>query len=202
DVQCVGIRQCIGRSSGALFFLKRPDGDAFIFARWRESCRRFTRKAALVVQPNRRISFESFFDKRQNFRQGCIEIAAGGEGSCETVKSGGPFFTPALRLFALPQFCREVTDDERDHEIGAEHHEVVEVGDVKGEARRDEEKIPKQRAERGEKKRRRPAQSCGGENDGEQIEKRNGPVTSVIEDRQGQGGYDRRDDKCDAKVAP
>ena len=101
DVQCVGIRQCLGRSSGALFFLKRPDGDAFIFARWRERAGRMTGKAALVAQPNRRISFESFFDQRQNFRQGFIEIAAGSESSCETIKRGSPFFTPALRLFAL-----------------------------------------------------------------------------------------------------
>ena len=101
-----------------------------------------TGKATLVAQPNRRISLESFFDQRQNFRQSFIEIAAGSERARETIKRGGAFFAPALRLLALAQFCREVTDDERDHEIGAEHHEVVKMGDVKSEARRNEQKIP------------------------------------------------------------
>ena len=41
-----------------------------------------------------------------------------------------------------------------DHEIGAEHHEIVKMGDEKSETRRDEEKIPKKRAECGEKQRR------------------------------------------------
>ena len=44
-----------------------------------------------------------------------------------------------------------MTDDERDHEIRAEHHDVVKMRDVKSEARRDEEKIPEHRAEGGEK---------------------------------------------------
>ena len=129
---------------------------------------------------------ESFLDQRQDFRQRFIEIAAGGERASQSIKRGGAFLAAAFRLFALAQLRGEMTDDERDHEIGAEHHEVVELADVKSEARRNEEKIPEQRAERGEKKRRPPAQTRCGENDREQIKKRDRPVTGVIEDRQGQ----------------
>jgi hypothetical protein len=35
-----------------------------------------------------------------------------------------------------------MTDNNGDHEVGAEHQEILEVTDVKGEARRNEEKIP------------------------------------------------------------
>src|SRR6267143_409296 len=185
NMQRSRVRKRVGGSSGGLFFLKRPDGDAFIFARWRECTGPMAGKTVFISQPNRRISLESFFDQRQNFRQSFIEIAAGSERAYETVKRCGAFLAPALRLFAFAQFCREVTDDKRDNEIRAEHQEVVKMGDVKGEAWRNEQKIPKQRAERGEKQGRPSAQSGGGENDCEQIEKRNGPVTGVIEDRQG-----------------
>src|SRR4029077_16053388 len=98
DVQWVGLRQCFGRSSGALFFLKRPDGDAFIFARWRERAGRMTREAGLLVPHNRCISVESFCGKCQNFRQGFIQIAAGSERAGETVKGCGSFFAATLRL--------------------------------------------------------------------------------------------------------
>ena len=82
---------------------------------------------------------------------------AGGERAGETIERGSAFFPAAFRLFAFAQLCGEVTDHERDDEIGSEHQEVVEVRDVKGEARGNEEKIPEQRTKGGEKKRWPPA---------------------------------------------
>ena len=76
NVQRVGIGKRVGRSSRALFFLKRPGRDAFIFARRRENARRMTGKAAFVAQPNGGIGLERFFDQRQNFRQRFIKIAS------------------------------------------------------------------------------------------------------------------------------
>ena len=143
-------------------------------------------KTALVAQPNGGVGLKRFFDQRQDFRQRFIEIAAGGERARQSIERGGALFAAALGLFALAQLRGEMTDDERDHEIGAEHHEIVEVRDVKSEARRNEEEIPEQRAERGEKERRPAAQSRGGEHDRQQIKKRDRPVAGVIEDRQRQ----------------
>src|SRR5438477_3055621 len=107
-MQRFGIRKCVSGSSSALFLLKRPHGDAFIFARGRERARWVTRKATLPAQPNRCISFESFFDQRQNFRQGFIEISAGVKGACETVERGGAFFAAASCLSALARPTAQV----------------------------------------------------------------------------------------------
>ena len=202
-MQRVGIGKRVGRSSRRSAFFETPTSatlsslleGANVLAGCSE--RPLSSRSQTAAS-----AWKEFFDQRQDLGQRFIEIAAGGERAGQAIERGGAFFAAAFRLFALAQLCGEMTDDERDHEIGAEHHEVVKVRDVKGEARRNEEKIPEQRAERGEKKRRPPAQPCGGENDREQIEKRNGPVASVIEDRQRQGGHDGGDGKCDAKVAP
>src|SRR5882724_2529754 len=95
-----------------------------------------------------------------------------------------------------------MTDHDGDDEIRAEHHEVVKMGDVKSKARRNEQKIPEKRDERGEKQRRPAAQPCGGENNGEQIEKRDSPIAGVTEYRQAENGDARRDAKGDTKVTP
>ena len=90
----------------------------------------------------------------------------------------------------------------RDHEIGAEHHEIVKVTDVKGEARRNEKKIPEQRTECGEEKRRPAPQARGSKNNREQIKKSDRPVAGVIENRQRQSGDGGRDSEGDAEVLP
>ena len=70
--------------------------------------------------------------------------------------------------------------------------------DVKSEARRNEEKIPEQRAERGEKERRPAAQARGGEDHREQIEERDRPVAGVIED--GQTRTRSRPRRCPGRI--
>src|SRR5204862_1532648 len=105
----------------------------------------------------------------EDLGQRFIQIAAGGERASQTIERGGALLAAALRLFALAELLREMTDDERDHEIGGEHHHVVQVRDVEGEARRDEEEIPEHRAERSEKERGPAAQTRRGEDDRKQI---------------------------------
>ena len=112
------------------------------------------RQTVFIAQPNRRIGLKRVLDQRKNFRECFIQIPAGSQRSRQSIECRGTFFATTLGLFAFAQLRREVTDNECDHEIGAEHQEVVEVGDVKREARGDEEKIPKKRAECGEKQRR------------------------------------------------
>src|SRR4029077_14330155 len=133
----------IGGFSRALFFLKRPHRHTFVFTRWNKFTGRMPRKTIFIAQPNRRIALKRVLDQRKNSRECFIQIAAGSQRSGQSIQGGGTFFTTTLGLLALAQFCRQVTDDERDHEISAEHQEVVKVGDVKREAWRDEEKIPK-----------------------------------------------------------
>ncbi len=72
-------------------------------------------------------------------------LAASAAG--QAVERGGALFAASFRLFAFAQLRSEMPDDERDHEIRAEHHEVVQMRDVKSEARRNEQEIPEQRAE-------------------------------------------------------
>jgi len=77
-----------------------------------------------------------------------------------------------------------MSDHDRDHEVGAEHQEVLKLTDVKGEARRNEKKIPENRAECGEKQRRPTAQTRSCQNNCEQVKERNRPIAGEIEDRQ------------------
>ena len=77
----------------------------------------------------------------------------------------------------------QVADDNGDYEIRTEHHEILELADVKSEARRNEQKVPKQRAKRGEKKRRPATQTHSGEDDCEQIKERDRPVADVVQDQ-------------------
>ena len=90
----------------------------------------------------------------------------------------------------------------RDDEIGAEHHEILKLADVKGEARRNEQKIPEQSAEGSEKKRGPSSQAGGSKKDRQQIKQSHRPVTGVSEDRQRQSGDSGSDEKGDAEVAP
>src|SRR5262249_7811587 len=100
----------------------------------------------------------------------------------QTIQSRGAFFPATLGLFAFVQLRRQMSDHNGDNKIRAEHHEVFELTDVKGEAWRNEQKVPKQRAQRGQKKCRPAAQSHSGEDDCEQIEERNGPIADVVKD--------------------
>ena len=184
-MQRVGIGKRVGRFPGGLLFLKSPGRDALVFARGRERAGRMLRKAAFVAQQHGGIGLKDILDQGQSFGQRFIEIATGGERAGQPIERGGAFFATAFRLFALAQLGGEMTDDERDDEIGAEHHEVVQLADVKGEARRNEEEVPEHRAESGEKERRPPAQTRGGKNDGEQIEERDRPIAGVVDDAPG-----------------
>ena len=82
------------------------------------------------------------------------------------------------------QLRRQMSDDDGDNKVRAEHHEVLELADVKREARRNEQKIPQQRAEGSENERRPAAQSHSGEDDCKQIEKRDRPVIDKVDDQQ------------------
>ena len=95
-----------------------------------------------------------------------------------------------------------MSDDNGDDEIRAEHHEVLELADVKREAWRNEQKIPQQRAESGENKGRPAAQSHSGEDDCEQVEERDRPVTDKIEDQQREAGNASSDAERDSKLLP
>jgi hypothetical protein len=110
------------------------------------------------------------------------EIAAGGQRARQTIQSGGAFFAAAFGLFAFMQLGCQVADDHGDYEVRTKHHEILELADVKSEAWRNEQKIPEQRTEGSEKKRRPAAQSHSGEYDCKQIEERDRPVTDVIND--------------------
>ena len=87
-------------------------------------------------------------------------------------------------MFAFVQLRRQMSDDDGDNKVRAEHHEVLELADVKSEPWWDKQKIPEQRAESGEKKRRPAAQSHSGEDDCEQIEERDRPVIDKVDDQQ------------------
>src|SRR5262245_35901512 len=95
-----------------------------------------------------------------------------------------------------------MSNDNGDNKVRTEHHEVLELADVKSEAWRDEQKIPEQRAETSEKKRRPPPKSHSGDYDCEQIEERDSPVTDVVKDRQGEPRHDTGDAKRDSKFLP
>ena len=56
----------------------------------------------------------------------------------------------AFGLLAFVQLGSQMSDDYRDNEIRAEHHEILELADVKSELRRNKQEIPEQRAEGGE----------------------------------------------------
>ena len=100
----------------------------------------------MIRQPDSRICVEGFFNQRKNFRQCLVETFARGETARKTVKGRGAFFPAPLGLFALAQLRSEMTDDDRDNEVDAEHHEIVQMTDVKSESWRDEQKIPEHRA--------------------------------------------------------
>ena len=142
-MQAISVGQSIGRFSCTLFFLKSPHRHTFVFTRWNKFTGRVARKTIFIAQPNGRIGLKRVLDQRKNFSECFIQIPAGSQRSGQPIQRGGTFFATTLGLLALAQFCRQVTDNECDHEIGAEHQEVMKVGDVKREARGDEEKIPK-----------------------------------------------------------
>src|SRR4029077_4147536 len=202
DMQRIGVRKCVGRSSGALLLLKRPHCDAFVFARRNERARPVARQTAFIAQPNRSIGEERTFDQRENLWECFVKIAAGGKRPRQTIQSGSAFFAAALRLFALAKLAGKMSDHDRDHEIRAEHHEILNLADVKGETRGNEQKIPEQRAKAGEKECRPAAQTRGREHDGEQIKKRDRPVPGVIEDEQTQRGDASGDDARNAESTP
>src|SRR5262245_44603100 len=106
-----------------------------------------TGEPIVVGQPHRGVGLKRLFDQRENFWQGLVEIAAGGERTRQTIQGNCALFAAALGLLAFAQLRSEMSDDNRDNEIRTEHHEVMEMRDVKGEARRNEQKIPEQRAE-------------------------------------------------------
>ena len=141
------------------------------------------RQAIFIAQPNCRIRLKEISDQLQDFRERLTEIAAGGQLTRQTIQGSGTFFAAALGLFTFVQLRCQMADDNGDNKVRAEHHEVLELADVKSEARRNEQKIPEQRAKGGEKKRRPAAQSHSGEDDCEQIEERDRPVVDEIDDR-------------------
>ncbi len=77
-----------------------------------------------------------------------------------------------------------MSDNDGDDKVRAEHHEVLELADVKREAWRNEQKIPEQRAEGSENERRPAAQSHSGEYDCEQVEERDCAVIDKVDDQQ------------------
>src|SRR4030095_8436209 len=95
-----------------------------------------------------------------------------------------------------------MSNHDSDHEIRAEHHEVVKMRDVKREAWRNEQEIPQKRAESGKKEGRPPAQSRSSENDGEQIEKRDSPIAGIVEYRQAESGDAAGDSKSETEITP
>src|SRR5262245_52606093 len=102
------------------------------------------RHTIFITKPNSRIRLEEISDQLQHFRKRFTEIAAGGQRTRQTIQRRGTFFPAALGLFALVQLRREMSDDDGDNKVSAEHHEVFELTDVKSEAGRDEKKIQKQ----------------------------------------------------------
>src|ERR1700742_183321 len=86
-----------------------------------------------------------------------------------------------------------MSDDQSDDKINAEHHEVGQLADVESEARRDEEKIPKECAQGREKQSRSAMEAQSGDGHREKIEQRYGPVASKSKDCQ----REYRDNGCD-----
>ena len=81
-------------------------------------------------------------------------------------------------MFARFQSRGEAADRDRDDEVGRESQRVFEFRDVQGEERRDEEEIPRQRAKRGDEQDRAAIQDHPGKQHAEQVDERNGCVTS------------------------
>ena len=95
-----------------------------------------------------------------------------------------------------------MTNDDGDDEIRAEHHEVVQLTDVKSESRRDEQKVPQHRAQSGEQQCRPAPQAGGGKNNREQIKQRDSPIASVSKGREANRRYAARNKKREPKIFP
>src|SRR5207247_10004818 len=109
--------------------------------------------------PDCRIRLKEISDQLENFRKGLTQIAAGGQRPRETIQSRCAFFPAALGLFAFVQLGCQMSDDYGDDEVRAEHHAVLELADVKPKAWRNKQKVPQERAESREEKRRPTAQT-------------------------------------------
>src|SRR5262249_28328505 len=95
-----------------------------------------------------------------------------------------------------------MSDHHRDNEIRAEHHEVLELADVKSEPRRNEQKVPEQRTESGEKERRPAPQSHSGQDDSKQIKESDRPVIDKVHDQQRETSHASSDAERDSKLLP
>src|SRR5262249_46049584 len=152
-----------------------------VLFRWHKAAGRMLCQPVFITKPDCRIGPKKISDQLQHFGKRFTEITAGGKGTRQTIQSRGTFFTAALGLFALVQLRRQMSDDNSDNKIRTEHHEVFELTDVKSEAWRNEQEVPEQRAERGQKKCRPSPQTHSDDHDRKQIEERNRPVTDVVE---------------------
>src|ERR1700746_3522905 len=108
------------------------------------------RQALFIAYPDCRIRLNEVSDQRQDSLQRLAQIAAGGERPRETIQSHGTLFPAALGLCAFMQLGCQMSDDNGDDEVRAEHHEVLELADVKSEVWRYEQKVPQERTEGGE----------------------------------------------------
>src|SRR5215472_5240497 len=135
-----------------------------------------------ITKPHRCVGLKKISDQLQHFWKRFAKIAAGGQRTRQTIQSRGAFFPAALGLFAFVQLGRQMSDDNSDDEVSAEHHEVFEFADVKREAWRNEQKVPEQRAKCSQEKCGPATQSHSSDYDCEQIEERDCPITNVIKD--------------------
>src|SRR6516162_10870413 len=101
-------------------------------------------QAIFIPQPDCGIRLKKIPYQLQHFWQRLIQIATGSKRTGQPVQSGGAFFTAALSLLAFVQLRGQMSNDNRDDEIRAEHHEVLELADVKRVARRNEQKVPQE----------------------------------------------------------
>src|SRR4029450_5979720 len=159
-------------------------------------------QTVFVAQPHCRIALKEIFNQLQNPWAPFTQIATGGEHARQPIQSRGPFFATALGLFALAQLRGQMTDYERDHEVRAEHHEVLKLLNVERKARRNIKEIPEHGAERGEKERWPSPTAHSGKPAGKQQKKPNGIVPSGAKNRQGNRGDDGGDSERDAEVTP
>ena len=109
---------------------------------------------ALSARKKCRAGIESFAELANGVRQHVVDRTCSGNRARQAVKGRGPYFPVALVSFIRAQARCQLSRDQRHDEEDAQHEAVLEFADVESVERRNEEKIPQQRAQGGGEKQR------------------------------------------------
>ena len=147
QIKSLGGGQGVGEAAGLLAIAPGPVRDAARLLGQGIRAREVRgQPGAAVTEQQGGLRREERIGLAQRREHRVIERARGAERLREAKKRGGPVLAPPLVALLRADAGGELAGDQRDHEVGDEHHAILEFSDDEGEDRRDEEEIPSERA--------------------------------------------------------